>query len=481
MSLLRTIHNVVLFVGIALAGLPAAAQTYTIVNRLSGLALDDTNRSMSSGNPMQQWACNGQPQQNWTVAAAPGGGGYLTLQNQLSGLYLTSPSNGNGVHVVQEAASGGANQNWTIAQTVEGYVTIENEASQAVLDVINAGTTNGVQIQQWQADGGQQQSWILAPAGACITSQLTLQTNTPSLPSNTVWKGYPLPAGNFELVSLNGTLTMGNSENYSSEVLFVAGTQSGSCPTTQQQAPLPGSFWSYILKNPNAGTITAPVSYLLSTDQLPISNCLVIGFGGGPMDSVSNNTTTTITLSLSITWFAATPNQFPVGLGAEFCYGISSGCSGRTLDSPSTQNAFAWVYQIPQKGAINTFSIDYAWGDISDATWDAATHPAPTGSWTVSNDVYVYPSTYCGQFSNGPNGPANYYASIPSGAAHLLSVPVSASGVESQNPWVYTSFDNQVVYSGQCIVELVAPNSPTGGDFDFEDQINLIFTPLGTR
>src|SRR4051812_42371568 len=73
-----------------------SGSAYTLVNQRTGLALDDPGGSASNGVQFQQWACNGQQQQNWIFTAV--GGGAYTITNQLSGLNITvynaDPSNG---------------------------------------------------------------------------------------------------------------------------------------------------------------------------------------------------------------------------------------------------------------------------------------------------------------------------------------------------------------------------------------------------
>lgn len=469
MPVCRILYRSAVLTAALFATIPAFAQGYSnIVNRLSGLTIDDTNASKSAGNQMQQWACNGQQQQNWLLT--PSGSSTYTIKNQLSGMYLKSTSTANGTIIVQDPSDGGSDENWSITMDASGYNVIENQYSGKVLDVTNASTQNGAKIQQWASNTQQQQEWILVPAGDCTTGQLSVTTSTPGAGTNTAWQEFTIPA-NAELTSLLGTLTLNNSQNIMSEVLFSVGYVPGGCTASSGTGSFPANttVWNYILKNPKSGLITVPISYL--PPVLPrLSTCLMIAMGGGPLDGTGDSVT--VAGSLTVTWLSGTSSSYAVGLGAEYCYD-HGGCTKNTSPPYSSGTTFATVYQV-----TTTSTLNYIWGDISDSTFDANS-PYPTGSWSVPNNVYVYPSSSCTQFGSGTtfNGPGNYYSTMPPNTYQLLNVPLSGSGIQAQNSGIYSVPNNEIVYAGQCIVALTELNSSTGGAFDNEAQIFMILTP----
>jgi hypothetical protein len=150
-----------------LPGQIQSGAAYTIVNQFSGKALDDTNASTANGTQMQQWACNGQTQQNWVLTAV--GGGYYTIVNQLSGKALddTNASRSNGTIMQQWAPNGQQQQNWMLNRVGGRYYTVVNQLSGKALDDTNASRSNGTLLQQWDRNGQQQQNWMIIPAGSC--------------------------------------------------------------------------------------------------------------------------------------------------------------------------------------------------------------------------------------------------------------------------------------------------------------------------
>lgn len=97
---------------------PGSGSSYYLVNRNSGLALDDTNGSMTNGTIMQQWAqTNGDTNQEWSLV--PADNGYYYIVNRNSGLALddTNGSMSNGTQMQLWAqTSGDANQEWSLVQ-----------------------------------------------------------------------------------------------------------------------------------------------------------------------------------------------------------------------------------------------------------------------------------------------------------------------------------------------------------------------------
>jgi hypothetical protein len=324
-------------------------------------------------------------------------------------------------------------------------------------------------------------------AGASkLTSQFSFSTSAQGFPG--LWFGYTLPAGSLNLVGLSGTVSMNNTANIFSEMLFVVTyLPAGTCPTTGSNAQfLPGTgpvLWTDIIKGPTTGTFTAPVSFTLPVG-VPMSSCFIVGINGGTV-AAQHTVTGTVNLVATYTQGAAAPTQL-LGLDNEFCFGQNWGCQLATTDDTKS---FAAVTQITQRSSLNAI-----WGNISDSTFDGNPPfgPLPTGPWTALNDVYVYHGTSCQQFppNRSMNGPGNYYSQIPADATHLVSAPLSGGAGAAPGETisyllpgfmngaaVYQTFSNVTLNPGDCLVSLYGLTGTTGG-FDNEDQLRALVTPF---
>lgn len=202
-----------------------------------------------------------------------------------------------------------------------GTLVWEGPANQARPDVDNAFNITGnhgfaVQLPSWVTTGvhslslypivngvvmGPMQGSPTVPGGRKLTTQFSFSTSAPGFPSQ--WYGYNLPADPVNLVGLSGTVSMNNTANVYSEMLFIVGyLPTGSCPTsgTTAQWGRPGTsvVWTNIIKGPTAGTFSAPVSFTLPVGK-PVSNCLLVGINGG---TVSTSHTVTGTVNLVVTY-----------------------------------------------------------------------------------------------------------------------------------------------------------------------------------
>lgn len=148
-------------------GFPVQSNTpYTLVNQQSSLALDDTNASTANGTRMQQWNCNGSAQQNWVLSPMNNGG--YSIVNQLSGKALDNGSSAsNGGPIVQQSATGGQQQSWFLMPGPAGSFIVVSQLSGKAVDVPGASLASGTTMQQWDRDGYPQQNWAFVPAGSC--------------------------------------------------------------------------------------------------------------------------------------------------------------------------------------------------------------------------------------------------------------------------------------------------------------------------
>ena len=143
--------------------------TNALVCAVSGLALNSPNTSVNT--QMTQTAPGGGNNQKWIFAYASGG--YYTIKNVNSGLYLTDPSgsSANGTQLQQQALLSGSstnNQLWQLIPAGSG-ITLVNKAGGLVIDDPGSSTTTGVAIDLWSWNGGANQVWLLAGSSGVPT------------------------------------------------------------------------------------------------------------------------------------------------------------------------------------------------------------------------------------------------------------------------------------------------------------------------
>jgi hypothetical protein len=300
-------------------------------------------------------------------------------------------------------------------------------------------------------------------------------TRTSAVGFPTAWYGFPI-AGTQRFASLSGSVAVTNSTNLYAEVLFIlqylpsGACTSGPWPSTTPEYGPPGAqpLGQFIVKAPTQGTFTVPIDLTLP-GGLPMTSCVLLGLNGGPV-AATHDVVSTASLSLSFT-APASPAQSVVGAGGEFCFGQSFGCQAAT-----TNDAQSFANVSPVTHAAQLVAL---YGDISDSTFDgtSAFGALPAGVWTATNDFYVYHGAQCAAFgvASGTAGPGSYTASVPADAVHLLSVPMSGSGIGVTEAPVFHAFSGVSLAAGDCIVTLWGLQG--GGAFDNETQVFALIAP----
>ncbi len=135
---------------------------YEIVTALPGMrVLDVPAASKKPGELLQLYSSNGTGAQHFRVNRTPDG--YYTLQNENSGLYLSSSSLmelGNRILLSQERADNTNRQKWMIKRSASGGYTISSAwDSRYVIDVSGANSSNGASIQMWESNDSAAQRW----------------------------------------------------------------------------------------------------------------------------------------------------------------------------------------------------------------------------------------------------------------------------------------------------------------------------------
>jgi hypothetical protein len=98
---------------------------YEIVNRESGMCLEDEGNSTTAGSPIDQWPCWGGSNQEWNLQSTTG---YNVLINDDSGMTLEPSNTSRGAGLVQEPfAYGSPIQSWNIQPTT--YELLSNQVT----------------------------------------------------------------------------------------------------------------------------------------------------------------------------------------------------------------------------------------------------------------------------------------------------------------------------------------------------------------
>ncbi len=140
-----------------------SGETYKLINRGSGKALDVTNGSTADGADVIQWGYSGQNNQKWTLTDT--GNGYK-LSNTKSGKVLDvyKSSTADGADVIQWTDNGQNNQRWNLIDLGNGYYNLVNVNSGKLLDVEKGSGADGGNVIQWSSNNGYNQQWqITAP------------------------------------------------------------------------------------------------------------------------------------------------------------------------------------------------------------------------------------------------------------------------------------------------------------------------------
>lgn len=141
---------------------PISAQSYYILNQLSGLQVDLNNNSAASGDHLQQ-----QPRtftnisQRWSFTALAGG--LWQISNVRNGLCIDSAASSGVVYVVQNPCGSANTQKWSLTSTSNGYYTISNNSNGLLIDASSA--TAGAPLEQTalSSSASQSQQWLLRP------------------------------------------------------------------------------------------------------------------------------------------------------------------------------------------------------------------------------------------------------------------------------------------------------------------------------
>ena len=129
-------------------GFPSGYHRLVIGN--DSLCLDVFGNTTAAGAAIDQWACNGQSNQQFQFVPVSGGNGELQAQNSGDDVAVSgSPTAQGTADIVQQAVTGAANSLWQPVQQSDGSWEFRNAGSGLCLDVTGAGASQGQQLDQW--------------------------------------------------------------------------------------------------------------------------------------------------------------------------------------------------------------------------------------------------------------------------------------------------------------------------------------------
>jgi len=129
-------------------GFPSGYHQLVIAS--NSLCADVFGNSGTSGAAIDQWACNGQSNQQFQFVPVSGGYGELQAQNSGQDITVANSSTAQGTpDIVQQPVNGSAASLWLPQQQSDGSWQFKNQNSGLCLDVFGAGTNQGQQLDQW--------------------------------------------------------------------------------------------------------------------------------------------------------------------------------------------------------------------------------------------------------------------------------------------------------------------------------------------
>jgi hypothetical protein len=129
-------------------GFPTGYHPLVIGN--DSLCVDSYGNTSNAGAAIDQWACNGQSNQELQFVPTSGGNGELEVESSGQDVTVAGSSTSQGVpDIVQEPANGNAASEWLPEQQSDGSYQFKNDNSGLCLDVYGSGSNEGQQLDQW--------------------------------------------------------------------------------------------------------------------------------------------------------------------------------------------------------------------------------------------------------------------------------------------------------------------------------------------
>jgi hypothetical protein len=154
-----------------------AGNTYKLLNRQSGRALDIAGSATANGANAQLWDSYEGANQLWRIEAAEDGSYTLLNVNSGKALDVSAASGANGAAVHQWEDVGAENQQWYIEQVEPGIYTLTARHSGKALEASGFTASNGTTVQQWGYGGGPTQQWVIVPVDWTYVPAITIDSH----------------------------------------------------------------------------------------------------------------------------------------------------------------------------------------------------------------------------------------------------------------------------------------------------------------
>ena len=138
-----------------------SGNTYSILSKLSGKALDVEANSTANGGNIHQWTYYGNNNQKWIIDRI--NNDEFKITSVYSGKVLDVEGNSaeNGANIHQWDYEGNSNQKWNIIDAGDGYYKIRSVRSGKILDIEAGSSADGTNIHQWTDYNLDSQKWKL--------------------------------------------------------------------------------------------------------------------------------------------------------------------------------------------------------------------------------------------------------------------------------------------------------------------------------
>ncbi|MDY5122956.1 MAG: beta-1,3-glucanase family protein [Treponema sp.] len=156
-----------------------SGETYTIMAKCSGKALDVADVSKEPGHNVHQWDYVGGENQKWVIKQCEDGNWTITSVHSNLCLDADNWGKSEGTNIIQYYNNEQANQKFAIEEIESGYYKLTNVNSGLVLDVSNSSKENGANVQLWSWNGSDAQKWAIAKVVVNESKPVETPVDTP--------------------------------------------------------------------------------------------------------------------------------------------------------------------------------------------------------------------------------------------------------------------------------------------------------------
>ena len=331
--------------GTAAQGWQYHLDTFTFRNQVTGLCLDITNYNYNAGTRVQQWTCNGGPQQMWRFSHDG------SLKNPISGRCLDA--SGWGTIAGTQVSIWDCTNHWNQKWSSRADNSLRSQQDRRCVDVSGGGTGDGNPVGNWVCQDLAAQQWTYASTGS-------------SLRNPNSGKCLSVAGGG----TANGT-----------------GVQLWTCDNSPSQIWDPQSNGT--LRNPNSGRcLDAGPGYAVAGWQLRIWDCVgyeaqlwnalvidQVALQGRPRESFTLDGSTT--LDSTVHTYQATQTGMrpkPIVGGQDLKSYLTRETDTKTRTYIQATATWRWAHSQATYDSYGLVTDTRSLGDMASAADDACTH-----------------------------------------------------------------------------------------------------------